>query len=86
MDGWPLMDSPIPALILSSSYLYFVKVLGPRLMDSRPPFELRGFLLAYNFFQIFFNAWIFYEIGMSSGWFDGTVDIFCQPIDYSEVD
>ena len=85
MDGWFLMGSPLPAILLSSSYLYLVKILGPRLMEGRPAFELRGLLMAFNLFQILFNAFIFYEIGMSSGWFDGSVNIFCQPVDYSEV-
>ena len=31
MDGWPLMDSPVPTLLLTAAYLVFV-LLGPTIM------------------------------------------------------
>ncbi len=77
------MSSPIPTILISLAYYYLVRVIGPRFMAKREPFELRGILMVYNIFQILFNAWIFYEIGMS-GWFTGEYNFFCQPVDYSE--
>lgn len=79
------MNSPLPAAMLSMTYLYLIKVVGPRFMANRPAYELRGVLMVYNVFQIVFNGWIFYELGRS-GWFQGTINIFCQPIDFSETD
>jgi hypothetical protein len=44
------------------SYAYFVKVLGPRIMQNRKAMDLRGVLIVYNFVQVIFSAWLFYEV------------------------
>lgn len=82
LDGWPLMSSPLPTAILCLSYVYFVKVWGPRFMENRPAFRLKGVLLVYNLFQIVFSAWLFYEFGRY-GWLSGDYSYICQPVDYS---
>ncbi|XP_062563470.1 elongation of very long chain fatty acids protein AAEL008004 isoform X1 [Armigeres subalbatus] len=79
---WPLMSSPFPTLALCLGYVYLVKVLGPRLMENRKPFQLRNTLILYNFVQVIFSAWLFYEIGIS-GWLTGHYNFRCQPVDYS---
>jgi hypothetical protein len=56
------MSGPFPTLAICISYVYFVKVLGPRIMDSRTPMNLRDVLIVYNFVQVFFSAWMFYEV------------------------
>jgi hypothetical protein len=56
------MSSPFPTLAICLSYAYFVKVLGPRIMDNRKPLNLRGVLIVYNFVQVIFSAWLFYEV------------------------
>ncbi|XP_065074750.1 very long chain fatty acid elongase AAEL008004 isoform X1 [Ochlerotatus camptorhynchus] len=81
-QNWPLMSSPFPTLALCLGYVYLVKVLGPRLMENRKPFQLKNTLILYNFVQVFFSAWLFYEIGIS-GWLTGHYDFRCQPVDYS---
>ena len=78
------MDSPFLTLALCFGYYYLVRVAGPRFMAHREAFELRGVLMVYNLFQIVFNCWIFYELGMS-GWFGG-YNYSCQPVDYSDTD
>lgn len=60
--GWFLMSSPLPTLMICLSYVYIVKVLGPRLMANRKPFELRRTLIVYNLFQVIFSTWLFYEV------------------------
>lgn len=80
--NWPLMSSPFPTLAICLSYVYFVKVLGPRLMENRKPFQFKNTLIVYNLFQVIFSAWLFYEIGMS-GWLTGFYSYHCQPVDYS---
>lgn len=59
---WPLMSSPLPTLALCLGYVYLVKVLGPRLMENRKPFQLKNTLIVYNFVQVVFSAWLFYEV------------------------
>ncbi|XP_014092354.1 very long chain fatty acid elongase 7 [Bactrocera oleae] len=78
---WPLMNSPFPTIAISLSYAYFVKVLGPKLMENRKPFELRKVLIVYNLAQVLFSAWLFYE-SCIGGWLNG-YNIRCEPVDYS---
>lgn len=74
VSDWPLMDSPIPSLIIVLTYLYTVTILGPRLMANRKPFQLRNTLIAYNAFQVLFSLGMMYEVGifcidLTSGYF-----------------
>ena len=62
VKDWPMMQSPVPTLLLCLSYAYFCKSLAPRLMENRKPFDLRKTLVVYNLFQTVFSAWIFYEV------------------------
>ncbi|XP_003741351.1 elongation of very long chain fatty acids protein AAEL008004 [Galendromus occidentalis] len=81
-SSWPLMDSPLPTLAICLSYAYFVKVLGPRLMEGREPLNIRWLMVAYNFFMVIVSALIFGLLGIY-GWF-GTYNWYCQPVDYSD--
>ncbi|XP_065221734.1 very long chain fatty acid elongase AAEL008004-like isoform X3 [Planococcus citri] len=81
--GWFLMSSPLPTLIICLTYVYIVKVIGPRLMANRKPFELRRTLIVYNLFQVIFSSWLFYELGMS-GWLTGRYSLRCEPVDPSQ--
>ncbi|XP_050706065.1 elongation of very long chain fatty acids protein AAEL008004-like [Eriocheir sinensis] len=82
VDGWLFMDSPWPTFFMCVSYVILVKVIGPRYMKDRPPFDLRGLLVFYNAAQVIFSTWLFYEFGMG-GWFRG-YSFQCQPVDYSQ--
>nr|CAD7423251.1 unnamed protein product [Timema monikensis] len=61
VNQWSMMTSPFPTLAICLAYAYFAKVLGPRLMENRKPFNLRNVLIVYNFLQTIFSSWIFYE-------------------------
>lgn len=62
VNNWFMMSSPFPTLFICLFYAYFVKVLGPKLMENRKPFDLKRILLFYNFFQVIFSAWLFCEV------------------------
>ena len=62
VNHWPMMSSPLPTIAICLSYAYFSKVLGPRIMENRKPFNLRNVLVVYNLFQTVFSTWIFYEV------------------------
>lgn len=62
VGDWWMMSNPFPTLIICLLYAYFSKVLGPKLMENRKPFDLRGILIMYNLIQTLFSAWIFYEV------------------------
>lgn len=52
-------------------------------MENRKPFELRRVLIVYNFLQVLFSSWLFYEAS-STGWLAG-YSYRCQPVDYSRT-
>ncbi|XP_017890685.1 elongation of very long chain fatty acids protein AAEL008004-like isoform X1 [Ceratina calcarata] len=79
--NWFMMSSPFPTLFICLSYVYVVKVLGPKWMENRKPFQLQNALIMYNLFQIIFSAWLFYESLMGGWW--GHYSFRCQPVDYS---
>ena len=60
--NWFLMSSPFPTLFICLSYVYLVKVVGPKFMENRKPLQLKNVLIAYNLFQVIFSAWLFYEV------------------------
>lgn len=67
---------------LNAAFVIFhLQVIGPRLMENRKPFELRKVLIVYNFLQVIFSCWLFYEAS-STGWLIG-YSFRCQPVDYS---
>jgi len=57
-----LISSPFPTLAICLGYTYFVKVLGPRIMENRKPMNLRTVLIVYNFVQVVISTWLFYEV------------------------
>ncbi|KAI8130858.1 hypothetical protein FF38_06674, partial [Lucilia cuprina] len=79
---WPMMSSPFPTLAVCLTYVYIVKVLGPRLMENRKPFRLQNTLILYNAVQVIFSAWIFYECLMGGWW--GHYSFTCQPVEYND--
>ncbi|XP_058806777.1 elongation of very long chain fatty acids protein 7-like [Phymastichus coffea] len=81
VNDWFLMSSPLPTLAICLGYAYFSKVLGPKLMENRKPFDLRGLMIWYNLFEVIFSAWLFYEC-LVSGWLND-YSLRCQPVDYS---
>lgn len=62
VNDWPMMDSPFPTICICLFYAFFNKILMPKFMANRRPYDLRNTLIAYNLFQTVFSAWIFYEV------------------------
>lgn len=62
VNDWFLMSSPFPTLFICLTYAYCVKVLGPKLMENRKPFDLKYVLIVYNLAQVIFSTWLFYEV------------------------
>ncbi|XP_003428006.1 elongation of very long chain fatty acids protein AAEL008004 [Nasonia vitripennis] len=58
VDTWPLMGSPVPVLVILSTYLSFVLKIGPKMMANRPAYELKSVIIAYNAFQVLFSIWL----------------------------
>lgn len=47
------MSSPVFIYIILSIYLLVVLKIGPSLMKSRPAYQLKGYIIFYNIFQVF---------------------------------
>lgn len=62
VNDWLMMSSPFPTLALCLFYAYFVKVLGPKLMENQKPFDLRRVMIWYNLIQVIFSTWLFNEV------------------------
>jgi len=82
VDGWPLMDSPWPTLVLVASYVYLVKSLGPRLVKDRQPLPLGPVVLLHSGAQVVFSLVLLYKFFVH-GWLF-RYSLTCQPVDYSE--
>lgn len=52
-------------------------------MENRKPFQLRGVLIIYNFIQVVFSTWLFYEACIA-GWLTG-YSWRCQQVDFSNA-
>ncbi|KAM5247927.1 very long chain fatty acid elongase 1 isoform 2-T2 [Ctenodactylus gundi] len=62
LQGYPLMGSPLLMTSILLTYVYFVLSLGPRIMANRKPFQLRGFMIVYNFSLVALSLYIVYEM------------------------
>ncbi|XP_020503986.1 elongation of very long chain fatty acids protein 7a [Labrus bergylta] len=80
-ENWPLMSSPVPQTIVIVAYIYFVTCLGPRIMENRKAFDLKGILIVYNFGIVALSVYMSYEFVMS-GWGTG-YNFRCDLVDYS---
>uniref|UniRef100_F7F9G6 Elongation of very long chain fatty acids protein 1 n=1 Tax=Rattus norvegicus TaxID=10116 RepID=F7F9G6_RAT len=81
IQNYPLMGSPLLITSILLTYVYFVLSLGPRIMANRKPFQLRGFMIVYNFSLVTLSLYIVYEFLMS-GWLS-TYTWRCDPVDFS---
>ncbi|XP_011863246.1 PREDICTED: elongation of very long chain fatty acids protein AAEL008004-like [Vollenhovia emeryi] len=64
---WLFLSSPLPLLLITLAYLYFIYYAGPRYMKNRPPYKLRTVILIYDLIQILINLWSV-KVHMSAGW------------------
>merc|ERR1719228_1514923 len=77
-----LMDSIWPTIFICIAYVYFVKVIGPRFMENREPYNIKWIMIVYNFGQTLFSFWMFAE---SWAFFvTGNYSWHCEPVDYSD--
>ncbi|XP_071172454.1 very long chain fatty acid elongase 7-like isoform X4 [Mytilus edulis] len=80
VDGWFMMSTPWPSLVICLLYLAFVK-MGPTIMADRKPVDLKKVLLVYNIGMVGLSTYCFLEFNFA-GWLAG-YSLGCQPVDYS---
>uniref|UniRef100_A0A336LRW1 Elongation of very long chain fatty acids protein n=1 Tax=Culicoides sonorensis TaxID=179676 RepID=A0A336LRW1_CULSO len=81
VKDWPLMKDPLAGLCILGAYLYFVKSLGPRLMQDRKPFKLDGIMKIYNIIQVLLCGMLVID-GIRFGFFT-KYSLLCEPVDYT---
>ncbi|CAN8012022.1 unnamed protein product [Ixodes pacificus] len=82
-QDWPVSGNVTFISVLLVSYVYIVKVAGPRLMTGRSPMQnLRPLIMFHNAFMILANLYFIYQIGRRS-YFGGDFDWMCQGLDYN---
>ncbi|BES94281.1 elongation of very long chain fatty acids protein [Nesidiocoris tenuis] len=77
-----LMDGPEYFIMVLAAYMYFVSILGPKLMKDRPPFDLKWFMYGYNTVQVVLNLYIVYE-AFTEIWIPGTINVICEGVTMS---
>ncbi|XP_075226474.1 very long chain fatty acid elongase 4-like [Lycorma delicatula] len=81
INSWFLMGSPGPMLTIIVTYLVFVLHLGPRIMWSKKPFELRSIMLLYNLLQIILNIFVVMTFFFNTEGIKYLFNHSCQPAD-----
>jgi len=80
---WLLVYSPWPNVLLVILYIYVVKYAGPQFMKNREPYNIRTFMVLYNFAMVILSMHMVYEF-LFAGWLTPEYSIFgCQPVNYS---
>ncbi|XP_069697693.1 very long chain fatty acid elongase 7-like isoform X2 [Periplaneta americana] len=78
---WFLTGSPWTLFAVLGTYLFVVKVAGPRFMKDRPAYNIDGIIAVYNIAQVIMCSYIFIR-GFTFGW--GTkLRFYCEPVDTS---
>ncbi|XP_071486805.1 very long chain fatty acid elongase 4-like [Diadema antillarum] len=80
VQDWPLMQSPLPTLVIVALYLVMVKV-GPKLMENQKPFEMKNTMVLYNLCCVLLSAHIVKE-GIYCGYKAG-YSLSCQEVVFS---
>lgn len=62
VDSWLLMSGPMPILTILAGYLYFVLYLGPKVMESRKPFDLKYIMIVYNLYNVVLSSYLVWQL------------------------
>lgn len=77
---WFLLRTPEPALLVVVAYLVFVLV-GPRVMSSRPPLNMRSLIVAYNFAMVLLSVYMCAEFFLTT--YSLGYSYACQGVDWA---
>nr|QBO55934.1 elongation of very long chain fatty acid 9d [Brachionus rotundiformis] len=79
--NWMLMATPIKTILYMIAYLISIPLIN-KYMENRKPFNLKWFLVIYNFIQVIGSFYIFAELLIVS--YKSNYSYVCQTVDYSE--
>lgn len=79
---YPLMSGgPLPVILLLIGYLYFVRILGPKMMKSRQPYDILWTIRLYNITMASVSFYLFYRGTILTKF--GSSYFGCKPVDQS---
>ena len=86
VDNWPLMNSPVPTLVVAAVYITLVLV-GMVFMKNRAPVNtgMRPLMIIYNMVVIVINIYMFFGF-VYHGYLRGRYSLICNPIDFSSTE
>nr|QBO55933.1 elongation of very long chain fatty acid 9c [Brachionus rotundiformis] len=77
---WFGMETPWLTLIILG--IYIASIVGiKKFMSNRKPFELREFMILYNFLQVVASFYIFIEVAVVA--IKSKYSMTCEPVDYT---
>uniref|UniRef100_A0A1B6LH76 Elongation of very long chain fatty acids protein n=1 Tax=Graphocephala atropunctata TaxID=36148 RepID=A0A1B6LH76_9HEMI len=77
VKGWFMMDSPFTIILIVTSYVLFVKRVGPWWMKGRSAYNVEKFMLLYNIVQMAINSYFVY-MACWYVWIPGHYNWICQ--------
>lgn len=83
--NYPMMSGgPMPIVLIVCAYVYFVRVLGPRLMKSKEPYDLRWPIRVYNILMSAVNYYMFHRTALLTNF--GTRYFGCKQVGKTHED
>ncbi|CAN8027086.1 unnamed protein product [Ixodes persulcatus] len=77
---YPVVMSPLFVFPMILSYLYFVRVAGPRWMKNREPFKIVNIIRLYNLIMVYLNAKFLVAVLSLTYLPGGRYSLWCQGI------
>lgn len=84
-SNYPLMSGgPLPIIMIVSSYVYFVRVLGPKWMKRRDAMDLKWTIRIYNILMSLVNFYAFCRVSLLTNF--GLSYFGCKQVGQTQVD
>uniref|UniRef100_A0A1B6CHU4 Elongation of very long chain fatty acids protein n=1 Tax=Clastoptera arizonana TaxID=38151 RepID=A0A1B6CHU4_9HEMI len=80
IQSWFLMSNPCTIVSLLLAYLFIVLKFGPDNMKSRPAYNIKYIVMAYNVMQIYINTNIFLKMFTTPGSLEYFSKHSCHPL------
>jgi len=80
VENWLMMKTPMKTIGFMVLYLLTIRFIREH-MANKKPFELKAFLIFYNFIQVCGSFYIFVELFTVA--YLSNYSLVCQPVDYS---
>ncbi|XP_023951052.1 elongation of very long chain fatty acids protein [Bicyclus anynana] len=84
-NGFFLVASPVPLMVIMFLYHQFVRHWGPAYMENRQPYVLKNIIIVYNIIQIILSGILTIEC-LRWLYLPGYYSVWCQKINYDDTE